>query len=233
MSAAPVEQASLPSRILVVEDDPQIGPEVVSGLIREGFDAVLAADGDRAAGLLRGDPFDLVVLDLMLPGLGGFELLEIWEGRTSVPVIVLTARRDLEDRLRSFELGAVDFLPKPFFFEELLMRIRIRLGLRTVDRPRRTESIGRCEVDLDGREVLRDGVSVGLTAHEFNLLAVLVGQPGRAFTRDLLAERALPENGMRLDRTVDTHISRIRRKLGDDGQAIRTVFGVGYRFDPT
>ncbi len=219
------------SRILVVEDDPQIGAMVVSGLIRHGFDAVLAADGDEGAALHPHERFDLVVLDLMLPGQDGFTLLEAWAGRSSVPVIVLTARSDLEDRLRSFALGAIDFLPKPFFLEELLVRIRARLGLRA-PRPRQALEVGDCTVDLDARDVQRGGASVGLTAHEFNVLAVLVTNPGRAFTRAQLVERALPEGGERLERTVDSHVSRIRRKLGRDGEKVRTVFGVGYRYDP-
>jgi len=218
------------SRILVVEDDPQIGAQVVSGLIREGFDATLANDGDQGRRWLLEEAFDLVVLDLMLPSTDGFTILESWEGRSSVPVIVLTARTDLEDRLRSFALGAVDFLVKPFYLEELVARIRTRLGARAVE-PARVLPLGTCDVDLDAREVRRDGTSLGLTAHEFNVLGTLITARGRAFSREQLAAKALPEREERLERTVDSHISRIRRKLGEDGALLRTVFGVGYRID--
>lgn len=218
------------SRILVVEDDPRIGAQVVSGLIREGFDATLASDGDQGRTRLLGEAFDLVVLDIMLPGADGFSILETWEGRSSVPVIVLTARTDLEDRLRSFALGAVDFLVKPFYLEELVARIRARLGARAIE-PTRVVRLGACDVDLDARDVRREGMSLGLTAHEFNVLSTLLMSRGRAFSREQLARKALPERGERLDRTVDSHISRIRRKLGDDGALVRTVFGVGYRVD--
>jgi len=217
-------------RVLVGEDDPRIGAQVVSGLLREGFDATLASDGEQGRAWLLDHAFDLVVLDIMLPGADGFSLLEAWEGRTSVPVVVLTARTDLEDRLRSFALGAVDFLVKPFFLEELVARIRARLGARAVE-PARIVALGGCEVDLDAREVRRDGASVGLTAHEFNVLATMVAARGRAFSREQLAAKALPDRGDRLDRTVDSHISRIRRKLASDGALLRTVFGVGYRVD--
>lgn len=218
-------------RILVVEDDPSIGSQLVSGLIREGFDATLAADGATARTAFSQSDYDLVLLDLGLPDHDGFSLLDAWRSRSSVPVIVLTARTELSARLRSFELGATDWLPKPFFLEEVVARIHTRLGHRPKHAAVRI-ALHDCEVDLDARMVRRGGDDLGLTAHEFNVLAVLVAHPGRAFTRSQLAERALPDGGERLDRTVDSHISRIRRKLGPEGAAqLRTVFGVGYRLD--
>lgn len=221
------------ARILVVEDDPAIGPRIVSGFLREGYDAVLAADGPTGREALLAGGFDLCVLDLMLPGEDGYQLLEAWRDRCSVPVIVLTARTGLPDRLRSFEEGACDFLPKPFFMEELQARVRARLGLDTAPTPVRTVDIGPCVLDLDARRVTCNGEDRALTAHEVNLLAVLVSHPGRAFTRVQLATRALPDEGERLDRTVDSHVSHIRRKLGPRAAAcIRTVRSVGYRFDP-
>lgn len=221
------------ARILIVEDDPAIGPRIVAGFIREGFDAVLAADGPSGREELLAGGFDLCVLDLMLPGADGYALLEAWRDRCSVPVIVLTARTGLPDRLRSFEEGACDFLPKPFFMEELQARVRARLGLDSAPTPSRTVTVGPCVLDLDARRVTCDGQDRNLTAHEVNLLAVLVSHPGRAFTRVQLAARALPDEGMRQDRTVDSHISHLRRKLGREAAAcIRTVRSVGYRFDP-
>ncbi len=214
-------------RVLVVEDDPQIGPKVVSGLRRAGLDAVLAADGHVAQSML-GEAWSVIVLDLMLPGVDGFTLLEQWRHRTSAPIIVLTADTRLEARLQSFELGAVDWLPKPFFMEELVARIRTRLGMGPAPTPRRRVALGATVLDLDRRQVLRDEEVLPLTAHEVNLLELLVTNADRAFSRQQLAERALPADGSRSPRTVDSHISHLRRKLGDDGTRLETVYGIGY-----
>ena len=223
--------ADAPARILVVEDDPRIGPRVAAGLQRAGYDATLVTTGPDARAAMARERFALVVLDLMLPGEDGFSLLEAWQGRSSVPVVVLTARVGLDDRLRSFQLGAMDWLPKPFFLEELVARVRARLGQSAPVPEARTVAVGSCVLDLDGRTLRRGQVDLGLTAHELNLLAVLAGHPGRAFTLDQLADKALPADGNRAARTVDSHIARVRKKLGADGGRIRTVFGVGYRFE--
>ena len=221
------------SRILVVEDDIAIGPQIVAGLIREGFDAILAADGRTGRKLAASEGFDLVVLDLMLPGEDGFSLLEAWRFRATFPVIVLTARTGLDDRLHSFELGASDWLSKPFFLEELVARIRVRLGLSAAVERRRTAEVGGCTVDLDARRVHRMGELVELTAAEFAVLELLVESPSRAFTRAQIAARALPDGGERVERTVDTYVYRLRRKLGPAfATQLRTIVGVGYRLDP-
>lgn len=220
-----------PPRILVVEDDPPIAAGVVRGLTHAGFAVELASDGARGAALGLAGGFALAVLDLMLPGQGGFEVLDQWRGRISTPVIVLTARTDLDSRLRAFELGAVDYLPKPFWIEELVARIRARLRL-PAPAPARTAAWDDVVLDLDARAVSVAGAEVALTAHEFNVLAYLAERPGRAVTRRQLAEAALPAGGDRSDRTVDSHIARIRRKLGrPGGLRIATVWGIGYRFD--
>ena len=218
-------------RVLVVEDDPRLGPSLVAALIREGFDAALAADGNAALDAVADQEPDAIVLDLMLPGRSGHELLEAWRDRLSVPVFVLSARTDLEARLGSFDRGAVDYVAKPFYVEELVARLRLRLEPDR-RRPQRTVAVGTASVDLDGRVVRRADQDLRFTAVEFNVLAYLVVRPGRAVPRATLVDGALPIDGERSDRTLDSHISRIRRKLGPDGAAIRTVFGVGYRFDP-
>ncbi|TNE91684.1 MAG: response regulator transcription factor [Deltaproteobacteria bacterium] len=221
------------ARILVVEDDPAIGPQLVAGLLREGFDASLAADGPTGRALATSESFDLVVLDLMLPGEDGFSLLEAWRFRAAFPIIVLTARTGLDDRLQSFQLGASDWLPKPFFLEELVARIRARLGLGMAVERRRVVTVADCEVDLDGRLVCRAGEDIELTAAEFAVLELLVDQPSRAFTRAQIAARALPDGGDRVERTVDTYVYRLRRKLGPTfAKQLRTIVGVGYRLDP-
>lgn len=217
-------------RVLVVEDDLQVVQGLVSGLSRAGFDVTVAMDGDEACRLAI-QPFDAIVLDLMLPGRTGYEVLESMSGRVSTPTIVLSARSELESRLKSFQLGAVDFVPKPFWIEELVVRLRSRLALRD-DQPTRTRSVGATVLDLDRRTATRDGADIGLTPHEFNLLAWLVERPRRAVSRRQLAEHTLTEELGATDRTVDSHVSRVRKKLGPDGAAIATVWGIGYRYDP-
>jgi two-component system OmpR family response regulator len=216
-------------RILVVEDDLHAVQGLIAGLRRHGFDVSVSMDGDEAAHRAVHEPFDLVVLDLMLPGRSGYQVLEAMSGRVSTPVIVLSARTELAARLQSFSLGAVDYVAKPFFIEELVARIRARLALREA-RPHRVLSVGNVELDLDARRVTRDGQDLGLTAHEFNLLAWLAERPGRAISRQELAEHALGTEGV-TDRTVDSHLSRVRQKLGEEGKWIGTVWGIGYRLE--
>jgi DNA-binding response OmpR family regulator len=219
-------------RILVVEDDLAVVQGLVRGLHRAGFAVSVAMDGAEGVRRALDEPFDLVVLDLMLPGKDGFSVLDGWRGRLSVPVIVLSARTELTARVRSFDLGAVDYVPKPFWMEELVARIRARLALGT-DAPRRLATFAGITVDLDGRRVTHGEEEIPLTAHEFNVLAWLVERPDRAVSRQQLAEHALPEEGDRQERTLDSHVSRIRRKLGPDAAAcLRTVWGIGYRFSP-
>jgi len=218
-------------QILLVEDDPGLAAQVVRGLKDAGMNVELSTDGEAAEqAALKMRP-DLIVLDLMLPGKDGFDLLESWRGRLSTPVVVLTARDELDDRLKCFELGANDFLPKPFWIEELVARIRTRLRL-TDEQPRRVVAWGTVHIDLDGRSVNVDGNDAKLTPHEFNILAHLVERAGRAIARSQLASSALSLSGESHDRTVDSHVARIRRKLGkENAAALKTVWGLGYRFD--
>lgn len=218
-------------RILVIEDDLKIVQSLISGLSREGFDVTVAMDGDEGANQVLSNAFDVVVLDLMLPGRDGFSILEAMSGRVSTPVIVLSARTELDARVRSFTLGAVDYVPKPFWIEELILRIRSRLNLQE-ESPHRVISIGAVMLDLDRRSALRDGSDLGLTTHEFNILHWLVARPDRAISRQQLADNTLPEDGERTSRTVDSHVSRIRKKLGEEGRRIKTVWGIGYRYQP-
>lgn len=217
--------------VLVVEDDASIASEIVRGLKQRDYRVTLATDGAQASDAAARESFDLIVLDIMLPQKNGFELLDEWQARLSTPIIVLTARTDLDDRLRAFEKGAIDFLPKPFWFEELAARVTARLGRA---QPPETQRIvfGATVVDLDARAVQFEGKDAELTPHEFNLVAYLVTRQGRAISRQQLAEHALRVDDVVSDRTVDTHIARVRKKLGEDGKAFVTVWGVGYRFQP-
>ena len=187
-------------------------------------------DGHLASDEFARRPPSLVVLDLNLPGPSGFDLLAAWRERSRVPVVVLTARTELEARIRSFGLGAADYLAKPFWIEELTARIRARLGLD--GGPRRVIAWDDVVLDLAARSVHRKGVGpVPLTPHELNVLAYLAERPGRALTRAQIAEYVLPPNQDRADRNVDCHVARIRRKLGPAGQHLRTAWGTGYRFE--
>ncbi len=221
MAAAP--------HILIVEDDLKVVEGLVRGLHRAGFETSLAMSGDVGLERILSGCFDLVLLDLMLPERSGFEILEAVRTRVSVPIVVLSAMGDLPSRLKSFDSGAVDFVPKPFFMEELVARIRARLAL-DVATPKRELPFGDVVIDLDARLVRRGEVDLGLTAHEFNVLTFLRERAGRALTRAQIAESALPEGGERFDRTVDSHVSRIRKKLGEPAAGhLETVWGIGYR----
>jgi DNA-binding response OmpR family regulator len=214
--------------ILVAEDDPSLAAALVRNLRRAGFAVELAVRGDQALELARTRPVSLVILDLMLPELDGFAVLERLSAHTRAPVIVVTARTELPDRLRSFSLGAVDFLAKPFWMEELLARVRAHLHLPSTGR--RTVAWADVVVDLDARIVTVTGCAVALTPHELALLAYLVERPGRAVSRAQLAESVLSTAALTDERTVDSHISRLRKKLGAAGDRIVTVRGFGYRF---
>ncbi|MEO1232681.1 MAG: response regulator transcription factor [Myxococcota bacterium] len=220
-----------PPHILIVEDDIGVAQGLIRGLHDAGFETSYARAGDDGLKRILSEPFDLVLLDLMLPGRSGLEVLEAVGTRVSVPVVVLSARTELPARLESFAAGAIDFVPKPFFLEELIARIQIRLGVRRTSK-RRVLAVGDTEIDLDARVVRRDGVDLGLTTHETNVLTFLRERAGQALTRAQIAARALPESGERFDRTVDAHVSRIRKKLGPGAaECIRTVWGIGYRCD--
>ena len=217
------------ARLLIVEDDAALAGSLVRRLQREGYEVELSTRGDEAVErALRIRP-DLVLLDLMLPGHSGLEVL-LRLTRERLRTIVLTARTEVSDRVRCFELGAVDYLPKPFFLDELAARIRARLP-QVAQLPRRLVLFGECAVDLDAHVVSVGGNPVALTRFEFAVLAYLAERPGRAVSRVQIQEQALPSSEPATERTVDTHIVRLRRKLGDAGEAIVTVWGVGYRLD--
>lgn len=223
-----------PARILVVEDDVPTASAIVRALKGAGFEVELAVDGILGLEAIRRARFDLVVLDLRLPRAHGLALLEALRGaegrarhnRDSC-VLVISASTELASRLRSFELGADDFVPKPFWTEELLARIRRRLG--RPDAVARNSEIGILTVDPRARQVRVAGREVALTGAEFDLLCVLVRARGGAVSRAQLAEEVLAADADGRGRTVDSHVARLRRKLGDAGGYVRTVWGIGYR----
>jgi len=220
-----------PVRVLVVEDESTVAATLVQGMRAEGFAVYLATRGEEGVRLAFADPPDAIVLDLTLPDRSGFEVLEQIQGRCAAPVLVLTGRLELGDRLRCFELGAADYVAKPFYFEELIARIRSRLRAREGVAPR-VVSWADVVVNLDARTVLVGDTPAALTRSEFDILAYLLERPRFVASRRILAKRTALSLGEPDVRTVDVHLARVRRKLGEAASAIVTVWGIGYRFDP-
>jgi DNA-binding response OmpR family regulator len=222
--------------VLVVDDEPTIREIVVRYLRRDGFRTLEAADGDRANVLLDTESPDLVVLDLMLPGVDGLELCRRIRSGSQIPVIMLTARGDESDRIVGLELGADDYVTKPFSPRELAARVR------TVLRRAEPMSNGDEQLSYDGlvidsatRGVSKDGEPLRLTAREFDLLWFLARHPQRVFPRELLMRRVWGYSSAVDTGTVTVHVRRLREKIEDDPSRPRhleTVWGVGYRFSP-
>ena len=216
-------------KILVAEDDAQLGAQIDEHLRGEGFDVTWVQDGDAAAAT-DPRPFALVVLDLMLPGTYGLDVLKRIRAQSDVPVILLTARDHPADKVRGLELGADDYVTKPFWPEELIARVRARLRRPVMSRAERLV-VGGLSIDLGGRQVEVHGEPVELTRVELDLLAALARRPGQAITRQALVDQVLDPDRMGSERTLDVHVSRLRKKLGDEGKRIATVWGIGYRFE--
>jgi DNA-binding response OmpR family regulator len=222
--------------VLVVDDEHTIREVVVRYLEREGYRTLEAADGNRARELLEGDTPDLVVLDLMLPGTDGLELCRWIRSRSQLPVIMLTARGEESDRIVGLELGADDYVTKPFSPRELAARVRTVLR-RSEPAVRENERLSFDGLMLDGqsREVTRGDEPVRLTAKEFDLLWFLASHPRRVFSRDDLMRRIWGYSAALDTGTLTVHVRRLREKLEDDPsrpRRIETVWGIGYRFSP-
>jgi two-component system, OmpR family, response regulator CpxR len=226
-----------PRRLLVIDDDVELCSLLTEFLAREGFAIDLAYDGVKGLEAALQDRHEAIVLDVMLPGLGGFDVLRRIRERLSTPVLMLTARGDHVDRVVGLELGADDYVPKPFDPRELAARIRAVLR-RTEPVPVAAEmvQIGPISVDLAAREVRSGNRVVPLTRVEFDLLVALARSAGRVLSRDELSRAALGRPFDPQDRSVDSHISNLRRKLGKAGgtaSPIRTVRSAGYRLQRT
>jgi DNA-binding response OmpR family regulator len=225
-------------RVLVVEDDANVSEVVVRYLEREGFEAAAVGDGYAALADARDQPPDIVVLDLNLPGLDGFEVCARLRACTPVPVIMLTARGSEDDRIVGLELGADDYLTKPFSPRELIARVKAvlrRANAPTAVRPSNATIVAHeLTIDLASHVVVRGDEIVALTAREFDLLAFLASEPRRVFRREELLERVWGYT-YGDTATVTVHIRRVREKIEQDPSSpriITTVWGVGYRFDP-
>jgi DNA-binding response OmpR family regulator len=222
--------------VLVVDDEPIVRDVVVRYLERDGFETLTAPDGDEARRLIEAREPSLVVLDVMLPGTDGLSLCRWIRGRSNLPVILLTARGEEADRIVGLELGADDYVTKPFSPRELAARVRsvLRRSNGTAQ-ARETVAFGEIELDGDSREVRRSGSVVPLTAKEFELLWFLASHPRHVFSRDQLMARVWGYESAVDTGTVTVHIRRLREKIeADPGRPrhLQTVWGVGYRLDP-
>ncbi len=224
-------------RILVVDDDPEIVRLVRAYLEQAGYPVLTAGNGETAMHILRHDRPALVVLDLMLPDRSGWDITRIVRGDSTLKetfIIMLTARVEDTDKIVGLELGADDYVTKPFNPREVVARVRSVLRRRGGDVAERTDTLqcGGLVLDTARREVLVDGKPVCLTPTEFNLLQVMMRSPGYAFTRAELVERALGYDYEGLDRTLDSHIKNLRKKIepcATEPIYVQTVYGVGYR----
>jgi len=218
--------------VLIVEDEAKVAQALEEGLEREGYEVTVARTGEEGYYLLDARSFDLVVLDLMLPGRSGLEILGTIRARDrGIPVLILTARDTVQDRVVGLDTGADDYLVKPFAFPELAARIRALL------RRGRAEPVSRLrvsdlELDVSARRVTRGGRGLELTAREFELLEYLLRNRGRVVSREMLAREVWKETDRAtpLDNVIDVHIARLRRKIDDgfESKLIHTVRGVGY-----
>ena len=221
--------------ILVVDDEPKIRDLVRSYLEREGYQVFDTGSGDDAVRIVQRIHPDLIVLDLGLPDLPGEEVIRTVRRASDVPVVMLTARASEGDRIAGLQLGADDYVTKPFSPRELVARVEAVLRRSRGLRPDRatTYAQGRLEVDSDSREVSLDASAVELTRTEFDLLVALASRPGRAWSRFELVSRIQGDDYDGYERTVDAHVKNLRRKLGDDPRNpvfVLTVPGIGYKF---
>jgi DNA-binding response OmpR family regulator len=219
-------------RILVIEDDMKVALSLRQALEEEGYAASMATTGEEGFFLVTTEGFDVVILDLMLPGRSGLEILEALRRRDErTLVLILTARDALEDRLTGLDGGADDYMVKPFAVSELLARIRVLLR-RDRSEPAFRLQLADLEVDLVAREVFRSGENIALTAREFDLLAYLMRHQGRFVTREMIARDVWKETGRAtpLDNVIDVHLARLRKKIDKDAREklVHTIRGVGF-----
>lgn len=214
-------------RILIVEDERPIADLIQLSLEGEGYHCTCVYDGITAADLITNRQFDLILLDVMLPGASGFELMD-YIRPTGMPVIFLTAKANVDDRVRGLHLGADDYLAKPFEIVEL--QARVEAVLRRYKKLDRMIDIGGLEIDTYSRTVRRDGAEIALTKKEFDLLLLFARNPNIALYRETIYERVWESDYMGDSRTVDLHIQRLRKKVGWE-QQLKAVYKIGYRLE--
>jgi two-component system, OmpR family, response regulator CpxR len=221
-------------RLLLIDDDAELSKLVARFLAGEGFETVWASCGEAGAAAALAQPYSLILLDVMMPDTGGFEVLRRIRQQSRVPVLMLTARGDTHDRVRGLELGADDYLPKPFDPAELAARVRAILRRAVPQGPLAAAlTVGDVELDPGTRAVRRSDAPVDLTTVEFDLLAALLRAPGTTVSREDLVRNVLRREFSPFDRSIDTHVCNLRRKLGplaEGGERIKGVRGAGYLY---
>ncbi|MBU4610847.1 response regulator [Achromobacter sp. GG226] len=220
-------------RILIVEDEPKLAALLVDYLQAAGFETVHVADGLAALPAIERESPDLIVLDIMLPGRDGLDICRELRRTRETPVVMLTARVEEIDRLLGLELGADDYICKPFSPREVVARIKAVLRRTGPGRAAAAESLGALQIDAGAYRASLDGKPLDLTPVEFRLLKALASAPGQIFSRDRLLDHLYDDHRVVTDRTVDSHVKNLRRKLEAvrDGETIRSIYGVGYRLD--
>jgi two-component system, OmpR family, response regulator MtrA len=222
------------SRVLVVDDDPALAEMLTIVLRGEGFDTAVVADGTRALPAVRDLRPDLVLLDLMLPGMNGIDVCRAIRAESGVPIVMLTAKSDTVDIVLGLESGADDYVVKPFKPKELVARIRARVR-RTETEPAEQLTIGDVDIDVPAHQVTRQGERIALTPLEFDLLVALARKPRQVFTREVLLEQVWGYRHAADTRLVNVHVQRLRSKVEKDPEhpeVVLTVRGVGYKAGP-
>ena len=225
----------MPHRIFIVEDEPDLRDTLSFNFENEGFEVSSFPDGEKCLTSVKKNKPDLIILDLMLPGINGLDVcreIRSEEENNDVSIIMLTAKGEEIDRIVGFELGADDYVTKPFSVRELILRVKVLLKKRSDNQSaEKILEYGPVKMNLDAHSVLVDDIDVVLTALEFKLLKHLLKRRGRVQTRDQLLGNVWGYSSEVTTRTVDTHIKRLREKLGSTGDLIQTIRGVGYRFN--
>jgi DNA-binding response OmpR family regulator len=229
-----IEEKAMPETILVVDDQSSVRTLMQEYLSEQGFRVVTAADGQEALYSARHEQPNLILLDIMMPKMDGYQFLRQYRQERQTPVIIITAREEETDAVLGLDLGADDYVVKPFRMRELLARIRAVLR-RIEGTPEKAEElhVGQIQLDQSTHMVTVKGNPVELTPIEFDMLAVMMRSPGRVFTREQMVDHLLDSGFTGLDRTLNVHIRNLRKKIEADPsspQVIETVFGVGYRF---
>jgi two-component system response regulator BaeR len=218
-------------RILIVEDEHKLAALLGDYLAQEGFEVALLHRGDEVEDWMRTNRADLVLLDLMLPGKSGLEVCKALRAASDVPIIMVTARVDEIDRLLGLELGADDYICKPFSPREVVARVKAVLRRSKRNEPPAKDGL---QLDEASFRAVIGGKDLGLTAVEFELVKVLASHPGRIYTRDQLMDAMYRDERVVSDRTVDSHVKKIRRKIADvlpDREVIHSVYGLGYKYE--
>ena len=220
-------------QILLVEDDNRLAEMISDYLGENGLEVTIASTGTEGIEKQIQTGFDAIILDLMLPDIGGLEVCRTLRANDNVPILMLTAKGDPMDRVVGLELGADDYLPKPFEPRELLARLRVIFRRGKGNEQRKMLRFGKLEVDVDAMIAYIDGKPCDLTAHQFKLLVIMAKSPGRVLSRDFLMDHLTGDSLEPFDRSIDVHISRIRSEIEDDpknSKRIITVRGAGYVF---